>query len=100
MYNARELTSNVFDDYCMTLGFAVKHLVLHVHTQNGLAEKLIKWLNSLHGRSFGVNFQVHVGGHVVLDVAKLITEHRPTPFILPCSLRKGQHKKFPTFIGY
>ena len=36
--------SQTFDDYCMTLGIDVEHPVPHVHTQNGLAEALIKRL--------------------------------------------------------
>ena len=42
MDNAGEFTSKVFNDYCMTLGIKVEHFVTHVHTQNGLAESLIK----------------------------------------------------------
>ncbi|KAM1164418.1 hypothetical protein ACFX2G_024405 [Malus domestica] len=42
--NAGEFTSQTFDDYCMTLGIDVEHPVPHVHTQNGLAETLIKRL--------------------------------------------------------
>ena len=42
MDNAGEFTSKVFNDYCMTLGIKVEHSVPHVHTQNGLAESLIK----------------------------------------------------------
>ena len=37
-----ELTSQSFDDYCMTLGIDVEHHVSHVRTQNGLAEAFIK----------------------------------------------------------
>ena len=42
MDNAGEFTSKSFDDYCLALGIQVEHLVPHVHTQNGLAESLIK----------------------------------------------------------
>jgi len=42
MDNAGEFTSKVFNDYCMALGIKVEHSVPHVHTQNGLAESLIK----------------------------------------------------------
>ncbi|KAM1731967.1 hypothetical protein ACFX11_017779 [Malus domestica] len=42
--NASEFTSQTFDDYRMTLGIDVKHIVPHVHIQNGLAEALIKRL--------------------------------------------------------
>ena len=42
--NAGEFTSQTFDDYCMSVGIDVEHLVPHVHTQNGLAEAFIKRL--------------------------------------------------------
>ena len=40
--NARKFTSQAFDDYCMSIGILVEHQVAHLHTQNGLAESLIK----------------------------------------------------------
>ena len=42
--NAGEFTSKSFYDYCMAVGIQVEHPVAHVHTQNGLAESLIKRL--------------------------------------------------------
>ena len=42
--NAGEFTSQSFNDYCMSIGITVEHSVAHVHTQNGLAESLIKRL--------------------------------------------------------
>jgi transposase InsO family protein len=42
MDNAAEFSSRAFNDYCMALGIQVQHLVPYVHTQNGLAESLIK----------------------------------------------------------
>ena len=33
--NACEFTSQVFNEYCMSLGIDVEHPVAHVHTQNG-----------------------------------------------------------------
>ena len=42
--NAGEFTFQVFNDYCMSIGITVEHPVAHVHTQNGLAESLIKSL--------------------------------------------------------
>jgi hypothetical protein len=35
--NAGEFTSQAFDNFCTFIGIIVKHLVSHVHTQNGLA---------------------------------------------------------------
>jgi len=40
--NAGEFTSEAFNDYCISIGIVVEHLVAHVHTQNGLTEPLIK----------------------------------------------------------
>jgi transposase InsO family protein len=42
MDNAGEFRSKAFDDYCLAMGIKVEHSVPHVHTQNGLAESLIK----------------------------------------------------------
>jgi len=42
MDNAGEFTSKVFNNYCMAMGIKAEHSVPHVHTQNGLAESLIK----------------------------------------------------------
>ena len=42
--NAGEFTSQAFNDYCISTGIIIEHPVAHVHTQNGLAESLIKRL--------------------------------------------------------
>jgi hypothetical protein len=42
--NAGEFTSQSFNDYCMSIEIKVEHPVAHVHTQNDLAESLIKRL--------------------------------------------------------
>ena len=42
MDNAAEFTSRAFNDYCVALGIQVPHSIPYVHTQNGLAESLIK----------------------------------------------------------
>ena len=42
--NAGEFSSQVFLDYCMSIGIDVQYLIAHVHTQNGLAESFIKRL--------------------------------------------------------
>ena len=42
--NAGEFTSQTLNDYCMSIGINIEHHVVHVHTQNGLAESLIKRL--------------------------------------------------------
>jgi hypothetical protein len=40
--NVIQFSSRSFNDYCMTQGIEVQHLVSYVHTQNGLVESLIK----------------------------------------------------------
>jgi hypothetical protein len=40
--NAAEFSSGAFNDYCTTQGIQVRYSVPYVHTQNGLAESLIK----------------------------------------------------------
>ena len=42
--NAGEFTSQTFNNFCMSIRINVEHSVAHVHTQNGLAESLIKRL--------------------------------------------------------
>ena len=42
--NAGEFTPQTLNDYCMSIWINIEHLVAHVHTQNGLAESLIKRL--------------------------------------------------------
>ena len=42
--NAAEFSSQSFNDYCLAIGIRSEHSVAHVHTQNGLAESLIKRL--------------------------------------------------------
>jgi len=51
MDNVAEFSSKAFNDYCMALGINVEHSVPYVHTQNGLAESLIKRVK-LIARSF------------------------------------------------
>ena len=42
MDNTGEFTSKSFDAYCASLGIEIVHPVPHVHTQNKLAESMIK----------------------------------------------------------
>ncbi|GJW54550.1 putative RNA-directed DNA polymerase [Tanacetum coccineum] len=57
--NAGEFTSHTFNDYCMSVGIVVEHSVAHVHTQNGLAESLIKRLQ-LIARPLIMRTKLHV----------------------------------------
>ena len=71
--NAGEFTSKYFDDYCMSIGIDVEHLVPHVHSQNGLAEATIKRLQ-LVTRAFVIrtNLPVSAWGYAILHAAVLI----------------------------
>jgi hypothetical protein len=57
MDNAAEFSSRAFNNYCMSLGIQVTHLVPYVHTQNGLAESLIKRIK-LVGRPLLMNCEL------------------------------------------
>ena len=78
--NAGEFTSKAFDEYCQVSGIDIEHPVPHVHTQNGLAESLIKRLQiiarTLLMRS---KLPVSVWGHAILHAAALI-RIRPTAY--------------------
>ena len=71
--NAGEFTSQSFNDFCQATGIEVEHSVAHVHTQNGLAESLIKrvqWIaRPLLMQS---KLPVTAWGHAVLHAAALI----------------------------
>jgi len=80
MNNAAEFTSRAFNDYCMALGIQVQHSVPYVHTQNGLAESLIKRIK-LIARPMLMNCKLPTTcwGHAVLHAADLI-QLRPTAY--------------------
>lgn len=73
MDNAAKFTSHAFDDYCMALGIQVQHYVPYVHTQNGLAESLIKRIK-LIARPLLMNCKLPSSfwGHAVLHAANLV----------------------------
>ena len=78
MDNAGEFTSQAFNDYCMSIGINVEHSVPHIHTQNGLAESLIKRLQ-LIARPLLMRCKLpsSAWGHAILHAAALI-RLRPT----------------------
>jgi hypothetical protein len=80
MDNAREFTLKVFNDYCMAMGIKVERFVPHVHTQNGLAESLIKRIK-LIARPLLQNYMLPTTcwGHAVLHAASLI-QLRPSAY--------------------
>ena len=71
--NTREFTSQAFNDYCMSIGIAVKHPVAHVHTQNDLTESLNKRLQFI-ARPFKMRTKhpISIWGHAILYAAALI----------------------------
>jgi hypothetical protein len=93
MDNAGEFTSKAFNDYCLALGIHVEHSVPHVHTQNGLAESLVKQIK-LIAIPLLQDSRLPTGcwGHAVLHVAKLI-QYRPSAYhsASPLELARGQH---------
>ena len=90
--NAGEFTSQAFNDYCMSIGINVEHSVAHVHTQNGLAESLIKRLQ-LIARPLLLKSKLPISawGHAILHAASLI-RIRPTSYnqTSPFQMVQGQ----------
>jgi hypothetical protein len=80
MDNAAEFSSKAFNNYCMALGIQVQHSVPYVHTQNGLAESLIKRVK-LVARPLLMNCSLPSScwGHAVLHAADMI-QLRPTAY--------------------
>lgn len=71
--NAAEFTSATFNDYCMSVGISVEHPVAHVHTQNGLAESLIKRLQLIaRPLLLRAKLPISVWGHAILHAANII----------------------------
>jgi hypothetical protein len=130
MDNTAEFTSHAFDDYCMALGIQVQHSVPYVHTQNGLAESLIKRIK-LIARPLLMNCKLPSScwGHAVLHAADLVqlrptAYHETSPMQLVCGnppsishLRKfgcavyipisppqrtamGPHRKMGIYVGF
>ncbi|CAA0822265.1 Unknown protein, partial [Striga hermonthica] len=75
-----EFTSQAFNDYCMVVGIDIEHHVAHVHTQNGLAESLIKRLQ-LIARPLIIRTKLptSVWGHAILHAGNLI-QIRPSAY--------------------
>ena len=87
-----EFTSQAFDNYCMSIGIDVEHPVAHTHTQNSLAESLIKRLQII-ARPLLLKSKLLVSawGHAILHVASLVCI-RPTIYhkFSPLQLVLGQ----------
>src|SRR6187200_1099068 len=90
--NAGEFTSQSFNDYCMSVGIVVEHPVAHVHTQNGLAESLIKRLQLIaRPLIMRTKLPVSIWGHAILHAVSLI-RIRPSAYhaCSPLQLSFGQ----------
>ena len=71
--NVGEFTSHAFNEYCMSIGIEVEHPVAHVHTQNGLAESLIKRLKLIaKPLLMKANLPMTTWGYAILHVVILI----------------------------
>ena len=89
--NAGEFTSQAFNDYCMSIGIDAEHPVAHTHTQNGLAESLIKRLQMI-SHPFLMKTKLHVSAwrHAILHAASLVcirptAYHKHSPMQLICN---------------
>jgi transposase InsO family protein len=71
--NAAEFSLWAFNDYCMDQGIEMRHSVPYVHTQNSLAESLIKRIKLIaRPLLHNYNLPVTCWGHAVLYAADLI----------------------------
>jgi transposase InsO family protein len=99
MDNAAEFSSRTFNDYCMALGILVQHSILYMHTQNGLAESLIKRIK-LNARPLLMNYKFPTScwGHIVLHAADLI-QLQPTAYheTSPLQLVRGNPPSISPF---
>ena len=78
--NAGEFTSQTFNNFCMSIGINVEHSVAHVHTQNGLAESLIKRLQLIvRPLLIKTKLPASTWGHAIMHTASLI-RIRPTSY--------------------
>ena len=85
--NAIEFSSKAFNDYCMALGIEVQHSVPYVHTQNGLAESLIKTIKLIARPLLqNCNQPTSCWGHATLHAGDLIQLH-PTTYHIAFTLQ-------------
>ena len=78
--NAGEFTSQTLNDYCMSIEINIEHPVAHVHTQNGLAEYLIKRLQLIaRPLLMKTKLTASTWGHAVMHAVSLI-RIRPTSY--------------------
>ena len=78
--NVGEFTSQTFTHYCMSVGINIEHPVAHTHTQNGLAESLIKCLQLIaRPLLMKTNLPTSAWGHAIMHAANLV-HIRPTSY--------------------
>jgi hypothetical protein len=86
--NVGEFISQSFNDYCMSIEIKVEYLVAHIHTQNDLAELLIKRLQLVVKPLFmKYNLPSSVWKHTILHAdalirLRLIVSHKFSPLQL------------------
>ncbi|KAI3506492.1 hypothetical protein L1887_28853 [Cichorium endivia] len=96
--NAGEFTSQAFNDYCMSVEIIVEHPVAHVHTQNGLAESLIKRLQLIaRPLIMRTKLPVSVWGHAILHAASLILY---VPIAPLQRTKMGPQRRLGIYVGY
>ena len=86
--NVGEFSYQTFLNYCMSIGIDVQYLVVHIHSQNGLAESFIKRLQ-LFARPLLLKSKLPLSawGHAIIHAANLIrlrptTNHNLSPLQL------------------
>jgi hypothetical protein len=71
--NIAEFSSQAFNDYCAAQGIQIQYYVPYVHTQNSLAESLIKRIKLIvRPLLHNYNLPISCWGHAVLHAADLI----------------------------
>ena len=78
--NAGEFNSQTLNDYCISIRINIENFIAHVHTQNGLAEPLIKRFQLIaRPVMMKTKLPASTWGHVVKHAAILI-RIRPTSY--------------------
>lgn len=78
--NAGKFTSKTFDDFCVASGIEVEYPAAYVHFQNGIAESLIKRLQSIaRPLIMQTKLPPSAWGHAILHAAALL-RYRPSAF--------------------
>jgi hypothetical protein len=80
MDNVAEFSSRAINNYCMAQEIEVQHSIPYVHTQNGLAEYLIKRIKLIAKPLLqGCNLTTSCWGHAVIHDVDLV-QLRPTAY--------------------